>query len=128
GAACTTGGAPVSTPRRVPGVDGADAIACGDGFACAHVPSGAILCWGRNDASQLGRDATCGSTPGAVLDAADAPFTRGAVMLRAAGRHACVLDLGAAAGTGGIHCWGANDATVDVRASADPAHVYTRAT
>ncbi|MCC6388236.1 MAG: RCC1 repeat-containing protein [Dehalococcoidia bacterium] len=64
--------------------------------ACAATASGAV-CWGRNDAGQLG-DGTTEDRPAPV---AAAGVAGGAIALAAGGRHTCVVSAG-----GGVSCWG----------------------
>lgn len=111
--------------RRIAGVGGVDALACGDGFVCAHESAGRMLCWGRNDVGQLGRETTttCEPTPAPVLDDTLAPLVVASADLAAAGAHACVLDLT----HGSILCWGRDDRTLDVRMTAPPDRVYLHA-
>jgi hypothetical protein len=125
GAAASCTDTTVLSPQHVAGVSGADSLACGDGFACAHLTDGRMFCWGRNDLGQLGRGASsaCEPTPGLVVDELDAPLVLPSADLVAAGAHACVLDLT----HGAILCWGRDDGAVDVRAGAPRSRVYLHA-
>lgn len=117
GGDCTGAATQVASPLApVAGIAGADAITCGDDFACAHTSDGRVWCWGANDRGQLGRitSVTCDASAGAIpsLTTTDTGAGHGAgatVELRAAGAHACVLDP--ARDT--LVCWGANDGVFD---------------
>ena len=57
------GGVNADPPKEVAGTEGAEHLAAGRAaFACI-VASGKVLCWGRNDKGQLGRDTVGGSSP-----------------------------------------------------------------
>ncbi len=67
-------------------------------FTCARKTYGAVRCWGRNDAGQLGNGTTTSrTTPGSVTAIASA------TAITAGDRHAC-----AAAADGTMWCWGSN--------------------
>jgi len=61
----TTGGTE-DTPTAVMGVDDASAIGLGTSHTCAVVGAGAVMCWGANDAGQLG-DGTTDPSPTPVV-------------------------------------------------------------
>lgn len=110
-AAC---GATVTMPTHVAGITQADAITCGDGFACAHdTNSQSVLCWGDGTMGQTGQGPspmTCVG-PTAVVDTSAAVLlVPPPVTLHAAGTHACVLgrDVSAVA-----YCWGVNRQVID---------------
>ncbi len=82
----------------------ATAVAAGDQHACAVTSDGGLLCWGKNDAGQLG--------PGAAgllrsVRPVAVPLT-GVTSVAAGGQHTCAL-LGSGA-TATVSCWGANGA------------------
>jgi len=80
----------------------ASALAAGEGFTCAILEGGTLLCWGRNDHGQLGRGHTSDVGDDEILAAAGAVDVGGAVIQVAAGsRHACALLEG-----GAVRCWG----------------------
>ncbi len=86
------------SPVQVTGLAGARDIGIGDGHACARsIGAGAIQCWGRNDAGQLGDGTfTESSTPvNTSLSGTDS--------LSVGGFSSCV---GVPGGT--VRCWGAN--------------------
>jgi alpha-tubulin suppressor-like RCC1 family protein len=65
----TTNG-PVAIPNPVPGLANVAEVAVGGSFTCARLKTGALRCWGRNDAGQLGRGAASaqpGLTPEPVV-------------------------------------------------------------
>ncbi|MFN8508333.1 MAG: hypothetical protein U0547_12325 [Dehalococcoidia bacterium] len=64
--------------------------------ACAATASGAV-CWGRNDAGQLGD----GTTTDRSIPVTAAGVAGDAIALAAGGRHTCVVSAG-----GGVSCWG----------------------
>jgi alpha-tubulin suppressor-like RCC1 family protein len=82
----------------------ATAVAAGDEHACAVTSDGGLLCWGKNDAGQLG--------PGAAgllrsVRPVTVPLT-GVTAVAAGGQQTCAL-LGSGA-TSSVSCWGANAA------------------
>jgi|GEM_PF-3229982 len=100
----TCGSFPCQTrPARVATNQRFRSLAAGVWFTCGLTTSGAVLCWGANDASQLGNDATsdsceglaCSRTP--VLAAAGARFAD----VSAARASTCALDQ-----DGTVWCWG----------------------
>jgi hypothetical protein len=78
----------------------ATAVAAGDAHACAVTSDGGLVCWGKNDAGQLG--------PGAAgLPSSIRPvgvFTSGVTAVAGGGRHTCAVVAGV------LKCWGANEA------------------
>jgi len=84
------------------------ALAAGDDHTCAVLQGGALKCWGRDDAGQLGLgDLTNrGDRPGQLGDALPAVSLGGpAVAVAAGATHTCaVTDDGA------VRCWGAGAA------------------
>ena len=100
----TCGSFPCQTrPARVATNQRFRSLTAGVWFTCGLTTSGAVLCWGANDASQLGNDATsdsceglaCSRTP--VLAAAGARFAD----VSAARASTCALDQ-----DGTVWCWG----------------------
>lgn len=91
-------------PVQVTGLTGGVIdIAAGSLFACALTSSGGVKCWGENGSGQLGnKDATLtdSSTPVDVYS-----LSTGVVALDGGSAHMCALLA-----TGGVKCWGANDA------------------
>lgn len=87
------------TPSAVSELTAATTIACGSAHVCARIESGALRCWGANDAGQLGVQTRrpVVSAPAEVVGVDDA------VEIGAGGSHTCART---AAGT--VTCWGAN--------------------
>ncbi len=92
-------GVPNSTlPLTVPGISGATQVGAGDAHGCAVVGAGALKCWGRNYAGQVGDGTTVDRyTP------VDVPGIVGVTNLGLGSGHTCVV----------IHhhwmkCWGWN--------------------
>lgn len=81
---------------------GADGIACGAEFACAHLHSGEVWCWGRNDAQQLAQSpvSACSSYAARVPFAGRAPGADARILI--VDRQACVFEPP----TGSLWCWG----------------------
>ncbi len=112
GGTCTSTGTTRPTPTTaVAGLTGVDAIACGQDFNCAHTADGSVMCWGANDAAQLGRGAASACEASAMpvqgLSAVGAhtlDLGRGGstIVLQLAGQHGCVLASGART----LSCWG----------------------
>lgn len=80
---------------------GVQGLADGRGaYACALVNGGAVMCWGANNAGQLGDGSTSNrSTPVTVPG-----LSTGIVAVGAGYEHACALTS-----TGKVLCWGANN-------------------
>lgn len=78
------------------GIDDAVQVGVGVDHACVRRSGGEVVCWGRNDAGQLGTGALA-PRPGArpVSGLADAVF------LAVSGDHACAVRAG-----GRVVCWG----------------------
>jgi alpha-tubulin suppressor-like RCC1 family protein len=90
--------ADTSTPLVVSGLDrSVQAIVAGDYHTCALMTSGAVYCWGADEASELGDGKTDDrSTPVAV-----AGLAGGVTAISAGYQHTCALT-----GAGGVECWG----------------------
>ncbi|MEQ9502904.1 MAG: hypothetical protein RIT81_38900 [Deltaproteobacteria bacterium] len=107
----TVGDRPGSLPSGAPDVDlGGRAleIVLGGWHTCARLDTGAVRCWGRNDAGQLGYghtmpvgDGTNGLTSPAI--AGDVPLGGRAVALGAGASHTCAVVENR-----GVLCWGDN--------------------
>lgn len=96
-------------PLMAQGTTGFASIAVGDRFACGATSSGAVWCWGNNDAGQCGQGTNFGENDSPVLVASLA----GIVAITAGGGHACALG-----GDGKVWCWGANGSHETAAASA----------
>ncbi len=90
------------TPTKVVGLpDGTSAISAGLDHTCALNTSGAVYCWGSNarcqitDCTKLGEPRPLGGTG----------LTSGVIAISAGWYHNCALLA-----TGGVKCWGANNA------------------
>ena len=83
---------------------GAVAVTGGENHACALTETAGVLCWGNNDAGQLGDGTTTTRSKAApVLVAAGGEPLTGALELRTGGMHNCVRKTG-----DDIVCWGNN--------------------
>lgn len=85
----------------------ATAVDAGDGHTCALMRSGALRCWGRGDAGQLGYGNTehvgDGETP---ASAGDVPLGGRAVAVTAGSYHSCAVLR-----AGQVRCWGSSEGT-----------------
>ena len=100
GALGNNGFQPSLVPVDVIGLPaGVAAISAGDTHVCALLVGGALRCWGRNDAGQVGDGTTSQrSLPTDVL-----ALPAGASAVSAGSRHTCAVATG-----GPVKCWGAN--------------------
>ena len=90
------------TLTRVKGANGYDAagLAFGDRHACALLDDGAVVCWGRNNAGQLGTSGGDKDTPQSI----NLGTGRTATSIHAGGNYNCaILD------DASVKCWGQND-------------------
>jgi alpha-tubulin suppressor-like RCC1 family protein len=80
-------------------------VATGNGYSCAIVDEGKVLCWGRNYSGQLG-DGTIESryAPTPVLQSPGGSPLTGAQQLALSESHSCALLVG-----GEVRCWGFNN-------------------
>jgi alpha-tubulin suppressor-like RCC1 family protein len=83
----------------VSGLTDAVAVTAGGDSTCALRVNGALRCWGKDNAGQLGNDATLANrtAPADVLGISDA------VAVTQSGLQACAVKV-----TGSVRCWGGN--------------------
>jgi len=97
-----------STPRVVPGVSGATAVATNGEATCALLSTGAVECWGSNVDGELGTSSVDSGVPGGTssvpIVVSGLPRAT-AIAMGSEGEHACALLL-----DGTIRCWGDNSA------------------
>ncbi|PRP90232.1 Regulator of chromosome condensation (RCC1) repeat protein [Enhygromyxa salina] len=89
---------PVQFPANVSGVSNASEVAVGPEHGCARLSSGNAVCWGRNDAAQLGS----GTASSVWTNRVPVRDLSGASALAVGPAHAC------AASGSRVSCWGAN--------------------
>jgi len=89
---------PVDAPMTSPGV--VAAIALGSAHVCAlRTDSGGVMCWGGNDAGQLGN----GDTADTFSKIYVTGLSGNVAAITAGQRHTCALTT-----SGGVKCWGDN--------------------
>lgn len=93
-AVLAAGGAPLT---------GVTALAAGANHTCARLTTGRVVCWGRNDAGQLGDGSTTRRPNPVTVQAANGTPLTGVTMVAAGASHTC-----ARLSTGGARCWGSN--------------------
>ncbi|MGH7484376.1 MAG: RCC1 domain-containing protein, partial [bacterium] len=82
---------------------GVTAITADGSHTCALTSTGAVQCWGKNDAGQLGNSSA--SDPDCWCSAVPVPVSglaSGVAYISAGGSHTCEVTSG-----GGVKCWGA---------------------
>ncbi len=84
-------------PVQVPGLSSVVQLAGGGSHTCARLQSGRVVCWGGNEAGQLGHRSSVSvrPTPTAVRGVGDA------VDLALGAQHTCAVRT-----TGEVACWG----------------------
>lgn len=87
-------------PLRVPDVTGVYTVCAGDFHTCVSLRSGRVLCWGANDAGQLGVSPAGPGGPAPVE--VPLPGTVSAVSCGTGATCALAFDRT-------VHCWGYND-------------------
>src|SRR6185295_5456371 len=85
------------SPVDVSGLVDAISVGAGNEHACAVRADGSVVCWGRNDAGQLGDGTmTEARTPVVAMVTAASQVVAGA-------QHSCAIR-----GAGNVECWGDN--------------------
>ncbi|MEM1030561.1 MAG: hypothetical protein AAGN82_09435 [Myxococcota bacterium] len=74
-----------------------DQVVLGDAHGCLRKSDGTVMCWGTNDAGQLGPAVDAGAVAGPTVVSGLPP----SVGLAAGGRHTCSVSA-----AGDLHCWG----------------------
>ena len=106
-----TSGNVVSTPTKVPGLNGVTQISSGDEFSCALLNNTQAWCWGNNAYGAMGNGTSgnswlgpvpvCGSGTG--FDCSGGNILVNVQKISAGGVHACALMT-----IGTVRCWGSN--------------------
>ncbi|MCC7536268.1 MAG: hypothetical protein IT379_08645 [Deltaproteobacteria bacterium] len=87
-------------PTRIPGMTGVGSVCAADMHTCVTFRSGAVRCWGANDAGQLG---VLPTGPGGYLPV-DAGINGTAVGVSCSQASTCARMF-----DGSVQCWGYND-------------------
>jgi alpha-tubulin suppressor-like RCC1 family protein len=89
-----------STPVKVLGLSfSVSAIAAGGSHTCVLTTNGGVMCWGRNDAGQLGD----GTTTSRSAPVHVSGLSIGVAVILAGDSHTCALTI-----SGEVKCWGQN--------------------
>jgi alpha-tubulin suppressor-like RCC1 family protein len=80
---------------------GVAAIEAGDSHTCLLTTAGAVRCWGANEHGQLGDGTTTTRTTPVAVNG----LAAGVTAIAAGHGHTCAVTV-----SGGVKCWGANDA------------------
>lgn len=86
-------------PVLVEGVENAMVLAAGDAHACAILEDGTAMCWGSNDAGQVGTS----SESAGVFTPVAVEALSAAIDVSAGAQHTCALHE-----SGTVSCWGSN--------------------
>lgn len=91
----------VSSPFQVAELGQVEELGLGSRHACAVLGSGQAVCWGRNDAAQLGRPALSATDAQATTVLVPLDGDDDAIQAAAGESYSCVLRRG-----GSVVCWG----------------------
>jgi len=89
---------PCAAPAKVPGTEGAKALALGHKFSCIIDGNDRVACWGRNGNNQLGFSGNDTATPTVITAISDA------ISIGGAGKTICVAEK-----SGDVTCLGGGD-------------------
>jgi alpha-tubulin suppressor-like RCC1 family protein len=95
----------VAEPDGTGRLAGISEIAAGEDHTCARLVDSTVLCWGANDAGQLGDGTTAShrDLPVAVTGPNGSGLLRNVAALAVGGRHSCARLV-----NGTVRCWGDN--------------------
>ena len=88
----------------LPGGTSFTAVSAGLNYACARTTPGALYCWGRNDAGQLGNTTSDDTNVPTKVATGAKPPADSWTSVAAGGISACGISS-----VGGLFCWGANN-------------------
>ena len=98
---------PVLTSLGGAALSGADQLSTGDAFACVHLTSGQVQCWGDNQMGQHGNGGVAASgVPVTVLNMAGTAPLEGAVSVTTGMHHTCIFTNWESRHP--FYCWGYN--------------------
>jgi alpha-tubulin suppressor-like RCC1 family protein len=86
---------------QVSGLTGVTAVSVGGDSSCAVTAGGGVECWGDNTYGELGNNSTTNSSVPVRVSG----LTSGVTAVSAGGGFACALTM-----SGGVECWGENNA------------------
>ncbi len=98
---------PVLNSLGGPAMSGADQITTGESFACAHLTTGQVQCWGNNTMGQHGNGGAVNSgVPQTVRNPAGTAPLEGAASVTTGSWHTCIFTNWEAVSP--FDCWGSN--------------------
>ena len=91
-----------NVPKSVPGLEDATELAAGHGHTCALIEDKSVMCWGWDGSGQVGDNDEAGSNKSTPVNVEG---VEGAAAVTAGEKYTCAIVA-----SGGVKCWGNNEA------------------